>query len=241
MRQKGMHWFYTEDIEGGLARFDAQSAHHIVRVLRHRVGDLLYWTDGRGKVYEGVLKVADARGAVAEVRRIEEWRKPWRGTIHMGICLLKQRVRMEWLVEKLTEIGVDAIHLLHCHHCERTEVRVEKLRLRAQAAALQSLKARFPAVYDVKGLDAFLSLGVDVRLIAHCRDGALPAMGEVLDERLGESYGVLIGPEGDFSADEIEEAAARGWVGVRLGGSRLRSETAALVACTALHLLAVGD
>ncbi len=236
-----MHWFYTEDIEGGIARFDAQSSHHIVRVLRRKIGDMLYWTDGRGKVYEGALKVADVRGAVAEVHRVEEWRKPWRGTIHMGICLLKQRVRMEWLVEKLTEIGVDAIHLLRCRHCERSEVRVEKLRVRVQAAALQSLKARFPAVYDVKGLDEFLSIGVDVRLIAHCRDGVLPALREVLDEQLGQSYAMLIGPEGDFSADEIEEAEARGWVGVRLGGSRLRSETAALVACTALHLLAVSD
>ena len=243
-----MELFYAYQVSAGVCHLDADESAHCVRVLRHRAGDEIDVMDGAGTLYH--CRVADdsPKGVSATVLSVREGfgAHPYHLTI--GCCPTKNNDRFEWFVEKATEVGVDRIVPLVGEHSERRVYKSERAARIALSAAKQSLKARVPEVADTVSVREFLQGGgpEPLRLIAYCfEDPSLPRISirEALEKAFpgGEADGrpqivVLIGPEGDFSASEAALAVAQGYIPVHLGPSRLRTETAAVTAATAVYL-----
>ena len=236
-----MELFFSDDIQDAQVRLDPEESAHCVRVLRHRVGDEISVIDGRGTLYRCVLEIADAKGAWARVLERIHGFGAHSYHLTMAVCPTKNIDRYEWFVEKATEIGVDVVAPVIGERSERKVLKTERLRRLALSAAKQSLKAAVPQVAEpVSVRDFILSAPEDaLKLICYCFDDVerLPIT-EVL-RRQAERVMVLIGPEGDFSPEEAALARANGWVPVQLGPSRLRTETAALTAVTAVYLFSL--
>ena len=156
----------------------------------------------------------------------------------MAIAPTKHNDRMEWLVEKLVEIGIDRIVPLRCRYSERKDINRDRLEKIAVSAMKQSLKAILPVIDEMTPYDKFIASvdPQDQRFIAYC-DPDIPRRLMAKEYRPGADTVILIGPEGDFSKDEIREALDSGWMPVTLGDNRLRTETAALVACDTCHII----
>ena len=192
--------------------------------------------DGRGGWHEGVIVRADAKGCRVRVLRKQEryGARPFR--LHLAVAPTKNADRMEWLVEKCTEFGIEAITLLETAHSERRTVRLERLEKVAIAAMKQSQKAYLPEIRPVtKFRDLVEHCAEQRRLIAHCHAGEKLRLDEAYAP--GEDVVVLIGPEGDFSEEEVAFAQAHGFEAVTLGMSRLRTETAGMAACHAINFI----
>lgn len=224
-------------------RLDAEESGHCVRVLRHRAGDVISVIDGLGTLLRCTLVDADPHGATA---RIEErvsgfGAHPYRLT--MAVCPTKNIDRYEWFAEKATEIGIDVLAPVIGERSERKVLKTERLERLVKSAAKQSLKGAIPEVREPVSVKDFIASVPDdaVRMICYCFDGEKRSVREVLSEAAAAQpctstyIYILIGPEGDFSPDEAAMALQRGWVPVTLGNSRLRTETAALVAVTQVY------
>ena len=238
-----MELFFSDDIIDGLVRLDAEESTHCVRVLRHRAGDEVSVIDGRGTLYRCVLDVADARGAEAGVVEAVPCfgAHPYRLT--MAVCPTKNIDRYEWFVEKATEIGVDVIAPVIGERSERRVLKTERLKRIALSAAKQSLKAAVPQIAEPVSVRDFIAAAPAdaLKLICYCFDDVprIPVT-EMLSRQAVAAANrpimILIGPEGDFSPEEAALARENGWIPVSLGESRLRTETAAVVAATAVYL-----
>jgi 16S rRNA (uracil1498-N3)-methyltransferase len=231
-----MEIFFSDDICDGRVRLDAEESGHCVRVLRHRPGDEISVIDGRGTLYRCALEIADAKGAEARVLEA----KPGFGAhpyhLTMAVCPTKNIDRYEWFVEKSTEIGVDVIAPVIGERSERRVLKTDRLRRLTLSAAKQSLKAAIPTVAEPQSVrDFILAAPADaLKLICYCFDDVeRKQIQQLLPAR---EICILIGPEGDFSPEEAALARERGWIPVSLGESRLRTETAAVVAATAVYL-----
>jgi 16S rRNA (uracil1498-N3)-methyltransferase len=225
--------FYQPQLPSGQNFLDPEESRHCVRVLRRRTGDDILITDGQGLFYEAVITEAnpDRCPFIVKERRAENVSP---GYTHIAVSPTKNADRIEWFVEKAVEIGVNEISLVECEHTERTFIKTERLIKVAISAMKQSLKATLPVINPVKPLNALFELTSPCnKFIAHV-DSANPL--HLRDAPLEESKTlVLIGPEGDFSSAELERAFREGYRKVSLGRSRLRTETAALVACLILN------
>ncbi len=233
-----MELFYSHDIAGITARLDAEESGHCVRVLRHRVGDEISVIDGLGSLFKCRLAVADPKGAEAEIlERVPGFGAvPYRLT--MAVCPTKNIDRFEWFAEKATEFGVDAIIPLVGDHSERKVLKSERLRRILLSATKQSLKARIPALGELVSVREFLKSHSGLKLVCCCfePEGGRKTITEAIRAAApGTPVTVLIGPEGDFSDDEVALAMESGWIPVSLGASRLRTETAALAAVAAVY------
>lgn len=241
---KETHVFYAPGIKDGNLELPEDEAGHAVRVLRLKEGAPLTLTDGAGSFYEAQITLASPKHCRFEILDSRPDRKLWRGEIHLAVAPTKNMDRMEWFVEKATEIGVDRITLLDCKNSERRIVKTERLEKIAVSAMKQSHKAWKPIITPIQPFDAFMrNLPEGQRFIAHCYEAdetegihlsARNFLGDLLD-RDGAST-VLIGPEGDFSVEEVERAVQSGFQPISLGESRLRTETAALVAVHLMYL-----
>ena len=234
-----MELFYSQDIDAGVCRLDGEESGHCARVLRHRVGDEINVIDGLGTMYECRICDDNPRSVVAQVLKANHgWGShPYRLT--MAVCPTKNADRYEWFAEKATEVGVDCIVPVIGERSERKVFKTDRVRRILVSAAKQSLKAAVPEVAEplsvrdfIKGCDA------QVKLIAYCFEGERPRLGvtEALVAAPGKDIAILIGPEGDFSPWEAALALEHGFVPIHLGPSRLRTETAALTAATAVYL-----
>ena len=238
-----MELFFADDIQESRVRLDAEESAHCVRVLRHRPGDEISVIDGVGTLYRCALEIADAKGA--EARILE--RTPGFGShpyhLTMAVCPTKNIDRFEWFVEKATEIGVDVIAPVIGERSERRVLKTERLKRLALSATKQSLKATIPQIAEPQSVrDFILSAPADsLKLICYCFDDVprVPVT-NVLNPEI-KDISILIGPEGDFSPEEAALAREHGWVPVQLGPSRLRTETAAVVAATAVYLAVIGN
>lgn len=225
-----MQLFYAPEITTPLYTLPEEESGHCVRVLRLREGDELHITDGRGTLYRA--EVEEAHHKHCTIRIVEEhheWEKrPYRLTV--AVAPTKNIDRIEWFVEKATESGIDRIVPILCDHSERKVIKEERLEKIAVSAMKQSLKAYKPQIAPLTPIRALLAEPFEgVKLIAHCEeDMERVFMGDVIHK--GEDVMVLIGPEGDFSREEIEAARKAGFREISLGQSRLRTETAALAA-----------
>lgn len=210
---------------------------HAVRVLRMQAGDGLEAVDGRGNLYRCTLVDPHPKRTLVRVDEAVVLPKTWRGYITLAIAPTKHNDRMEWLVEKLVEMGIDRIVPVRCHRSERKDINVERLERIAVSAMKQSLKARLPQIDPMTPYDLFIESCLDhQRFIAYC-DPSLPRRELAREYRPDDRTAILIGPEGDFDPDEIRLALDRGWIPATLGESRLRTETAALYAVAACHIL----
>lgn len=238
-----MQLFYSPYITpNALCTLDAEESRHAVRVLRLRQGEELHVTDGRGSLYHCRILEADDRACVVESIDSEgPMAKADAARLHLAVAPTKNPSRMEWLVEKAVEVGVDELTLLNCDHSERTFLKTERLQKIALSAMKQSLHLWLPTINPAVSLREWLHSPLPtphspLKLIAHCEaDKPRTPLADVL--KPGADAIVLIGPEGDFSEEEITLALQLGFQPVSLGPSRLRTETAALYTVAAFNLI----
>lgn len=237
-----MEIFWSDNIDGNLVRMNEEESAHCVKVLRHRAGDPVSIIDGAGNLYECKLLEASAKQAVAQV----ENKVPGYGShpyhLTMAVCPTKNNDRFEWFAEKATEIGVDVIAPVIGERSERKVYKTERLQRIALSATKQSLKGRIPECCEPVSVKEFIKNAPQdsLKLICYCFEGEKLSVKQAL-ESYNPSIGnpkivVLIGPEGDFSPSEVQQAIKVGFKPVHLGNSRLRTETAALTAVQAAYL-----
>jgi 16S rRNA (uracil1498-N3)-methyltransferase len=224
-----MYLFYTPSIEMEHFLSEEESA-HCIRVLRYTRGDEILLTDGRGNTYKARISNPHPKHCEFEIIRSERQQKPHDFYLHIAIAPTKNIERMEWMVEKCTEIGIDEITLLLCRFSERKQIRTDRLEKIILSAAKQSLTPYLPKLNPLTDYNTFINNAhEETRFIAHCyKEDKRELKTEI---QKGRSCLVLIGPEGDFSEEEVKNALAKGFIPVSLGNSRLRTETAGVVAC----------
>jgi len=227
--------FYQPLLPKGIHYLDASESKHSTRVLRKKKGDVIQITDGRGFLYHAHITIADAHQCQFEI--IEKLAEPLRNySIHIAISPTKNTDRLEWFVEKSVEFGVDEITLIECEHTESIHVKFERLEKLAISAMKQSLKLTLPSIFGpIKLQEIIANTSASSKFIAFV-DGENPNFLQKVASR-NSNYLVLIGPEGDFSSDELQLASENGFQKVSLGQSRLRTETAGLAACHILNLV----
>lgn len=227
--------FYSPEIAVNpvLPESDSQ---HCIRVLRYSEGDIIDVVDGTGFLYRCRIVDAHPKRTMVEIIERQSVALPWSAHITIAVAPTKHIDRMEWLVEKLVEIGVNRIIPLKCRFSERKEIKEERLQKIAVSAMKQSLKAVLPDITPMMPFNqAICRIGGDQRFIAYCSD-------EFPKKLLSAEYiprrdvAILIGPEGDFSPEEIKAAVDTGFCPVTLGDTRLRTETAALYSCATFHI-----
>lgn len=227
--------FYTPRIENGFAYLDEEESRHLITVLRRKVGDPLQITDGLGNFYETEISETAKRYALARIVTKTEAPPERPFKLHLAIAPTKQIERLEWFLEKATEIGVDEITPLLCKRSERETIRHDRLEKILVSAMKQSLRAQLPKLNELTRFAAFAkSATAPCKRIAWCSDDPLPHLSTAITP--GQDLVIAIGPEGDFSPDEIKTALENGFSGVSLGDARLRTETAGLLAVTAINL-----
>lgn len=235
-----MNLFYTNDINNKdqLAYFGEEEARHCVQVLRKKIGDQLHFVDGQGGLYKGeIVETGKKKCVLKLLSHAKEYHKR-DFYLHIAIAPTKNIARLEWFLEKATEIGVDEITLTLCDHSERKRIRIDRLSKIIMSAMKQSLKAYLPKLNDLlpyKDLVSGLKADNRMKYIAHCDYEQNIHLKEKYQK--AKDVIIMIGPEGDFSKKEVAFAFEHGFEGVGLGKERLRTETAGIVACHTLNLL----
>jgi 16S rRNA (uracil1498-N3)-methyltransferase len=227
-----MKLFYDPEISGDFHVLNEEESKHCTKVLRLGNGDEIFLTDGKGNLYKTeILEIHQKKTILKIVETIPDYgKKPY--LLHIAIAPTKNTDRLEWFVEKATEIGIDEITLLICKNSERKFTKTDRLNRIAEAAMKQSYKAYHPIINEQIDFAKFIkqNMNYEQKFIAHCEEESEKIyLGKILNKN--SSAIVLIGPEGDFNPQEITIAKAAGFVPVSLGESRLRTETAGVVAC----------
>lgn len=223
-------------IQNNAAILNEDESLHCVKVLRHKVGDTIQVIDGKGTRAIGRIEAAHAKQCAVSLSNKETVTKTRSYNLCVAVAPTKNIERTEWFTEKAVEIGVDRIVPIRCKNSERTVVKEERLRKVAESAVKQSQQAYLPEITALTDFREFIKQATaDVKLVAHCEKDVKQHIREYA--ATGTTYCVLIGPEGDFTADEIRQALEAGFKPVSLGDTRLRTETAALYAVAALSVL----
>jgi 16S rRNA (uracil1498-N3)-methyltransferase len=232
-----MQIFYAPEISGDLYALDSTESKHIIRVLRMTKGTCVKLIDGKGNLFEGVIDNPDQKKCIIRITGITRDFEKRDYRLHIAISPLKNPERFEWFIEKSVEIGVDEITPLICRNTEKPGIKKERINNLVISAMKQSLKAYRPLVNDPCNFNDFIPRENEVRkMIAHCNStNPRKKISEVCFKN--DSAVILIGPEGDFSEAEIKKAADNGYEQVSLGNSRLRTETAGVVACHSFYLI----
>ena len=227
--------FYSPDI-AACPELSEEDSGHAVRVLRHQEGDAITVVDGAGSFYDCQITAAHPKHCALQIRSVEA-ENHWLYGVHLAVAPTKNLDRMEWFIEKATEMGLDRFTPLKCRFSERKELKTERIRKIAVSAMKQSLKATLPQIDEMTDIKAFLSEPFDgQKFIAHCmKDSERKLLSHEIFP--GSTVRVLIGPEGDFSEEEVRLAIEHGYVPVSLGEQRLRTETAALASVHTIHVI----
>jgi 16S rRNA (uracil1498-N3)-methyltransferase len=227
---------FIAEILGNNANLMAEESWHCAKVLRKKAGDEIRIIDGKGHFYNATLTLVSEKKSVAEIKEgpFAQQRRNYR--LHLAIAPTKQIDRVEWMVEKAVEIGIDEITLMQCRNSERTSVKTDRIQKIVESAVKQSLQAFIPQVNGLTAFDRLLVQNKEKqRLIAHCFDTPKTNINAVKFKN-SETL-ILIGPEGDFSPEEVGAARTAGFDAVSLGANRLRTETAGLYVCQAASIL----
>lgn len=229
-----MQLFYAPTIADNSYVFDEEESKHCVRVLRKTIGDTVYLTDGRGKIHLASIVECNPKRCRVQIEQTEV-QKPLPYTLQIAVAPTKSIDRYEWFLEKATEVGFSKVVPLKCTNSERTSVKQERSLKVVTSAVKQSLKAYLPEVEEMLLFKEFVArdFGVAQKFIAHCEPNKEKVLLRDAINRNSEVV-ILIGPEGDFSIEEIEQAHKHGFLDITLGESRLRTETAALSAVMAV-------
>lgn len=228
--------FYAPEIAETHTLPEADSG-HAVRVLRMRIGDTLQVVDGAGNVYTCTLLDQHPKHALVDIVDVRQQPPVWDYNLTVMVAPTKNMDRMEWLVEKLVEIGINRFILVRCARSERKDIKVERLQKIAVSAMKQSLKAVLPEITPMTPFNqALAQMSAKQRFMGYC-DASVER--KLLAPSLipGCDTAILIGPEGDFSQQEVTMAIDHGFVPVTMGDNRLRTETAALVAADTVHII----
>ena len=209
--------------------FEREESKHIVKVLRKNIGDTLYITNGKGWLFIAEISMPNINKCTAKI--ISQKQQPKRDyNLHLAVAPTKINDRYEWFLEKATEIGIDSITPIICDHSERKVIKPERFERILQSAMKQSLNCYLPKLNDAISFKDFINLDFEGDLfIAHCEETDRKSLKQQLNPKTDIT--ILIGPEGDFSVKEITEALKNNFIPVTLGETRLRTETAAIVAC----------
>jgi 16S rRNA (uracil1498-N3)-methyltransferase len=232
-----MQIFYAPDITGSTYTLDSNESKHLVRVLRMSKGASVRLIDGKGGIYEGIISDPDQNRCVIEItgKTAEFEKRNYR--LHLAISPLKNPERFEWLIEKVVEIGVDEITPLICKNTEKPGIKTVRINNIIVSAMKQSLKANKPILNDPCTFKDFISLNTNgIRMIAHCDESKTRSKISDIYSKNSNAV-VMIGPEGDFTEEEVESAAGSGFLPIHLGASRLRTETAGIAACHSIYFL----
>ncbi|MHB1146649.1 MAG: 16S rRNA (uracil(1498)-N(3))-methyltransferase [Lutibacter sp.] len=209
--------------------FDKIESKHIVRVLRKKEGDKIFITNGFGQLFTSEILLANDKKCLVRIINLETQKNDRNYYLHIAIAPTKLNDRFEWFLEKATEIGIDEITPIICEHSERKELKTERMEKIILSAAKQSLKFHFPKLNEPVTFNAFMQSNFSGQLfIAHCEETSKKSLKSEMKPALKTT--ILIGPEGDFSTKEIQQSLDNNFIPVSLGKSRLRTETAGLVA-----------
>lgn len=232
-----MQLFYNPDLTENYPdfSFSREESKHIVRVLRKKEGDTLHITNGKGWLFAAEIVLANPnKCAVRVIQKEFQSKRPYK--VHLAVAPTKMNDRYEWFLEKATEIGVDSITPIICENSERKTIKKERFNRIIRSAMKQSLQCHLPELYDACTFDEILDqVHHGQKFIAHCEDSDRRSLKKEL--RPDQDVIILIGPEGDFSVKEITRALEKNFIPVTLGSTRLRTETAAILACHTISLI----
>lgn len=231
-----MNVFYLPDAENGMISFPEEESKHCVKVLRMQEGDRFCVTNGKGSLFDGELVEAHPKRAVACLTNQRPGYDNRSFSLEIAIAPTKLNERTEWFLEKATEIGIDKVRLFASYHSERRVANVERFRKVMISAIKQSIKSKLPEIEDVVDFNKLVKQPFyGQKFIAWIDDNVTEKLCDKYEK--GKNALILIGPEGDFSAEEVKLAVENGFVPVSLGDARLRTETAAIVACHTVQLI----
>ena len=231
-----MQLFYNSELNASTETFNfsKDESRHIVKVLRKATGDLLKITNGKGWIFEAEVVIPNHNKCVVSILN-STFDPPKDYSVHLVVAPTKMNDRYEWFIEKATEIGVTKITPIICQNSERKLIKTERFEKILQSAMKQSLHSYLPILEPSIRVTDFIKIPQKgSTFIAHCADGEKSYFKNQL--KAGESITILIGPEGDFSPQEIESALKHDYIPVSLGAARLRTETAGIVACHTIQL-----
>lgn len=231
-----MQLFHTNNIQEETAYLGEEETKHCTKTLRKGIGAILTITDGKGNLYEAELTAFDKKSTTLRILKPlpSPDQRPFK--LHIGIAPTKNNSRLEWFLEKATELGIDEVSFLRCQRSERKNIRLDRLEKIVLSAAKQSIKTIFPVLHPLRPFkEVITTVEADFKGIAHCNTTPLPPLKEKV--AAVPTVFLLIGPEGDFSPQEVAWAQEQGFEAISLGQSRLRTETAGLIACHTVHLL----
>lgn len=241
---KEVRYFYVPDAANQV-ELPAEEATHALRVLRLKGGDEIFLMDGEGSFYRAEVTAASSKRCLYEIKENMPQERAWKGHIHLAIAPTKMMERIEWMAEKATEIGFDELSFLNCQFSERKVVKTPRIDKIVISAVKQSHKAWKPVVNELKSFKEFIQTPRPGRkFICHCYEEVekkdffqeISSLPYDADDKDAADITVLVGPEGDFSIDEVRLALENGYESVSLGTSRLRTETAGLVAVHMAHI-----
>ena len=233
--------FFTNDVRGQEACLSEEESRHATQVLRLKEGSPVFFVDGIGTLYEGILsKPIGKKSVVQIIRQTPNYkRRPFE--LHIAIAPTKNIDRFEWFLEKATEMGIDEITPLKCRRSERTTIRLDRLQGVLISALKQSLQAKAPVLNELTQFEDFINrtdrcdYSHRQKFIAYCNDDQITSLQG--NYQKGNNVIILIGPEGDFTEEEVKKALDQRFMGISLGPNRLRTETAGVVACNLVHFI----
>jgi len=232
-----MQLFYNSEIKKSDLTFffDKEESKHIVKVLRKKEGDKIFITNGLGYLFESEIIMASEKKCEVKITK-ETFQEPNTFYTHIAVAPTKMNDRLEWFLEKATEIGIHEITPIICDHSERKVYKIDRAEKIIQAAIKQSLHYYIPKINEPVSLSQFIKSNITgQKFIAHCEETDKKSFKN--EVKRDEKITILIGPEGDFSTKEINFAIENKFIPVTLGNTRLRTETAALVACHTIALI----
>ncbi len=234
-----MELFFSNNIKNDIIFLDNVESRHCIKVLRKTIGDEVNIVDGFGSFYKGIICIDDIKECQIKVlSKIEDYDRK-NNYIHIAISPIKNNNRIEWFVEKAVEIGVDEISFIDCERTLRHNIKMERILKTAISAMKQTLKASLPMINDICDFDHFINHNKNSnKFICHLEDDLKSNIFEFEEQIISNSNScILIGPEGDFTIDEINKTKALGFKSITLGRSRLRTETAGIIACHFLNII----
>ncbi len=232
-----MQLFYNADINVNDVSFvfDKEESKHIVKVLRKKEGDVITITNGKGFLFISEICLASEKKCEVKITEVKEFEKP-KYHLHLAVAPTKMNDRFEWFLEKATEIGIQEITPIICDHSERKVYKTDRAEKIVQSAMKQSLQYYLPKINEAVSFTEFIkNVSAENKFIAHCVETERKSLKNSVQPN--ENYVILIGPEGDFSQKEIDLALQNNYQAVLLGNTRLRTETAGVVACHTVALI----
>lgn len=223
---------FIATIDGKRALLNPEESFHCAKVLRQKPGEAVELIDGKGNYYEGVLTRIHEKQCEAEVIAGPVVQQSRSYQLHLAIAPTKNIDRTEWMLEKAVEIGIDEVSFIRCKNSERTVLKHDRMQKIAESAVKQSKQAFIPAIHGLRKFEEVLETDADLKLLAYCGDAEKSELRRL--EFVGKKVLIFIGPEGDFSPEEVAAALSKGFQVVSLGNSRLRTETAGLAAVMTL-------